>query len=343
MIGLRGEQAVVSYTPGQRLQRQLRATWRRWMQSARIFAENRLAITGVILILIFAFMALLHPLLLGSVWPRGVYHPEVGYDITVAPWPSGPSARHLLGVDAMGRDILSMLMAATRPTFIVAISAALATAVLGTLFGAISAYFRGPIDSILYAFSSALYLLPAPVLIALIAARFYDQIDAMRFGLIYGLLVGGGSAAIVLRSHALTLMNRSYIDASRVAGAGAWYIITRHLIPHMLPLALVHMMLSVVGVVVADGFIAFFGLRHIRLNWGAMVYNGIQFLNINPEIPWLQIIAPTLALSIFTAAFYVMARGLQEIADPRLTERRNISTAFVQQSRDSAEETTTLV
>jgi peptide/nickel transport system permease protein len=321
MTVLPEERAKASYKPAQRLKRQWVATWRQLRESARVFVDNRLAMAGVALILAFALMAFIHPLLLGTVWPRGIYHPEVGYDETVAPWPAGPSPGHLLGVDAMGRDILSMLMAATRPTFVVALSAALTTAVLGTMIGAISAYFRGPLDAVLYNFSSALYLLPAPMVIAIIGARFYSQIDAVRFGLIYGLLVGGGSAAIVLRSHALTLMTRPYIEASRVAGAGAWHIITRHLVPHMLPLAVVHMMLAVVGVVVADGFIAFFGLRHIRLNWGAMVYNSIHFLNINPKIPWPAIIAPTLALSLFAAAFYMVARGLQDVVDPRMRGR----------------------
>jgi ABC-type dipeptide/oligopeptide/nickel transport system permease subunit len=297
----------------------LAANWRRWQAGARIFAESRLGMLGVILILIFALMALIHPLLLGTVWPRGVYHPETGYDQRVAPWPAGSSPAHPLGVDTWGRDILSMLMASTRPTFAVAISAALATAILGTAIGALSAYFRGPVDAILYNLSSALYLLPAPVIIVIVGSRFYRELDAVRFGLLYGLLVGGGSAAIVMRAHALTLMNRTYIEASRVSGAGAWFIITRHLVPHMLPLAVVHMLMAVVGAVVADGFIAFFGLRGIRLNWGTMVYNSITILrSYNPNIPWGSIIAPTLALSLFAAAFYMVARGLQEVADPRL-------------------------
>jgi peptide/nickel transport system permease protein len=87
----------------------------------------------------------------------------------------------------------------------------------------------------------------------------------------------------------------------------------------MLPLAVVHMLMAVVGAVVADGFIAFFGLRGVRLNWGAMVYNSITIMrSYNPNIPWGAIMAPTLALSLFTAAFYMVARGLQEVADPRL-------------------------
>jgi peptide/nickel transport system permease protein len=284
----------------------------------RIFTSNRLAVFGMILITIFALMALVHPLMLGTVWQRTVYHPETGYDVSVAPWPADPSLAHPLGVDVLGRDILSMLMAATRPTFVVAIFAAMTTAIVGTLLGSIMAYYKGVVDGFLSNFSNAVYLLPAPMIIVIIGARYYEQVDAMRFGLIYGLLVGCGSAAIVLRSHALTLMNRGYIDASRVAGAGAWQIIMKHLVPHMLPLAAVHMMFSVVGVVVADGFIAFFGFRQIRLNWGAMVYNGIQFLTLNEKVPWLQIIAPTVALSLFAAAFYMIARGLQDVADPRL-------------------------
>ncbi|MEX2161809.1 MAG: dephospho-CoA kinase [Anaerolineales bacterium] len=302
----------------------LAALLRLWGEGLRRFLRHPMAKVGVGILVLFAILMVLHPLLLGTVWPRGVYNPLLGYDLNAAPWPSGPSWSHLLGVDAQGRDIFSMLLAAIPPSFEVALAAALATLVLSTAIGALSAYYRGALDAILYNLSSALYLVPALVIVAILAARYYEEIGSWEFGLIYGALVGGGSAAIVMRSHGISLMTRPYIDASRVAGAGAGRIIFRHLIPHLLPLAVVQMMLAVVGAVVADGFMAFFGFGDTRFNLGFMVYNGIFYLNINPSIPWLQIIAPTFALSLFVAAFYLIARALQDLSDPRLAESRRI-------------------
>ncbi|MEX1247134.1 MAG: dephospho-CoA kinase [Anaerolineales bacterium] len=317
--------AGLHVTRGSRFAGRAQAAWRHWRGGLQTFARHPMGKLGVAILVLFALLAIAHPLLLGTVWKRGIYHPITGFDMAVAPWPSGPTLAHPFGNDAQGRDILSMLMAAIPPTFAVAIAAALATLVLATAIGALSAYFRGPVDAIFYNISSALYLIPALVVIAILASRFYSQIGAWEFGLIYGVLVGGGSAAIVMRSHAMSLMNRAYVDASRVAGAGAWRIISRHLLPHLLPLAVVQMMLAVVGAVVADGFMAFYGFGDTRFNWGQMVYNGIQFLTINPKIPWLQILAPTAALSLFAAAFYMISRALQDLSDPRLADSRELT------------------
>ncbi len=295
--------------------RQLRDDW-------AIFSRNRLAMLGLALIGVFALMAIIHPLLMGTIWPKGIYNPETGYDINVAPWPAPPGQGHLLGTDALGRDVLSMLLASTRASFTVAITAALTTALVSLAIGAVSAYYRGAVDAVFSNISDALLLLPAPIIMVILSSKYYEAIGTVRFGLLYGVLAGAGSAAIVMRSHALTLMTRPFIDAARVAGARGRYIILRHLVPHMLPLVAVHMMLTVTGAVVADGFIAFFGLRGVRLNWGSMIYNGIAFQVINPTVPWNTIVAPTLALSLFAAAFYFVARGLHDVSDPRTRGRQ---------------------
>jgi peptide/nickel transport system permease protein len=292
-----------------------------WRSEIEVFLHNRLAAVGCLMILGFALMGLAHPLLMATVWPGGVYHPERGYDESVLPWPSPPTRGHLMGVDAVGRDVFSMLLASTRSTFAVAVTAALTTAVLALALACLAAVGGGALDLALGNLSEALQLLPAPVLMVLLGAAFSGQIDELRFGLIYGILAGAGSAAVVLRSQALSVMTRPYIEASRVAGARPLHIVVRHLIPQLLPLAGVHMMLAVTGAVVADGFIAWMGLRDVRLNWGTMAYWGVSYLTINPQVPWIQILAPSLALSAFTAAFYLVANGLQDIADPRRQQR----------------------
>jgi ABC-type dipeptide/oligopeptide/nickel transport system permease component len=319
----RRETLVVRLKASRRAFRIRLMTIRREMARAWIiYRRNILGMIGLALVALFGLLAISHFFLVGSsVWPRTIYSPELGFDPRYAPHPSPPSRDHLLGTDVLGRDVLSMLMHSAKSTFVLAITAALTTAVLSTLAGAAAAYFRGMVDGVLSAIADALLLLPVPITMTILGARYYAELNAFTFGLIYGLLAGLSSAAIVMRSHALTLMARPFVEAARVSGARAPYIIFRHLVPNMAPLAAVQMMIAVTGAVVSDGFISFFGLRSIRLNWGAMVYNAFTMLRINPDIPWMAIIAPTLALSLFAAAFYLIARGLHDVADPRLQER----------------------
>jgi peptide/nickel transport system permease protein len=292
--------------------------WRQLAEDWAVFRRNRMAMLGLGLLAVFALMALSHPILLSTVWPRGIYGAQTGYDLTMQPWPAPPRwPDHLLGVDALGRDTFSRLLAATQPSFTVAFSAALMTALVSTIFASLAAYHRGPLDAVVSNVSDALLLLPVTILMVIVGSQFYDEIGSLEFGLLYGVLAGASSATIVMRAHALTLMNRSFIEAARVSGAGAAHIILRHLVPHMLPLVAVHMMIAVVGAVVAEGFIAWLGFRtDLRVNWGTMIYDAIKWTEYRAGVAWPAIIAPTMALSLFAASFYFVARGLRDVSDP---------------------------
>ncbi|MBN1812680.1 MAG: ABC transporter permease [Anaerolineae bacterium] len=301
--------------------------WRRLKGAWEVFAENRLALLGVGLIVLFAVMAVAHPILMATVWDETaagvrVYHPRTGFDPTVM-HPSTPSARHWLGTDALGRDVLSMLIAATTPEFVLGLTAATTAAAIGTSIGMISAYYyRGVVDTAFSYLSDAFLLMPAPLFMVIISVQFIDDIGPVQFGLLYGVLSGVSSAAIIMRSYALTVMTKPFIEACRVAGGGAIHIITRHLLPHMLPMAALYMMLTVTGAVVADGFVSFFGLERVHLNWGSMMFNSfISAMALGTGYEWHTLIPPSVALSLFAAAFYLVSRGLHEIADPRLRER----------------------
>ncbi len=298
-------------------------TWRRIKEAWGVYSQNWMAVLGLVLILIYAAMAIAHPILMKTVWPKGIYDPVLGHDIEIFPHPSPPSAKHLLGTDALGRDVLSTLLAATRPSFLMAITAAITTAFIGTLIGAISAYFRGVVDSIFAHLADVTLLAPAPLVMVIIG--FVLDIQPVEFGLIFGILAGVGVVAIVLRSHALTIMSKPFIEASRVAGAGAIHIVFKHLVPHMLPLAAVNMMLTVTGAIFANGFIAFLGLSRAQLNWGSMIYDSFTYQQwVNTTITWNVLIPSAMAISLFAAAFYLIGIGLHEVAEPRIAERRAI-------------------
>jgi peptide/nickel transport system permease protein len=305
--------------PG-RLRRRLRANSRRWRSDWEVFSQNRLAVFGLVVVGIFFLMAIAHPILRATVWQHNRYDPVTGYDMTVI-HPSAPSRIHLLGTDTLGRDVLSMLLAATTPTFIVGISAALTTAAIGTAIGVVSAYRKGTVDTIFTHVSDAFLLLPAPLFMVIVGMRYRD-IGAVQLGLIYGIIAGAGAAAIVMRAQALKVVVRPFIDAARIAGGGGRRVMFVHIVPHMLPLASLYMMLAVTGAVVADAFIAFFGFTRSYLNWGTIIYLSFAYSSyLRGGVEWHVMIPPSIALSLFAAAFYFVSRGLHQVADPRLRVR----------------------
>ena len=304
----------------QRWKRRARANWRRFGTDWSVFAENRLAVFGLVLIGLFLIMSIAHPILRATVWQHNRYDPVTGYDMEVV-HPSPSTSLHLLGTDTLGRDVLSMLLAATTPTFIVGISAAFVTAFIGTLIGVASAYRKGAVDAIFTHVSDAFLLLPAPLFMVIVGMRF-REIKPVPLGVIYGVIAGAGGAAIVMRSQALQVVVRPFIDAARVAGGGSRRVMFVHVLPHMLPLAALYMMLAATGAVVADAFISFFGFTRSYLNWGTIIYSSFAYsAYLRGGAEWHVLIPPSIALSLFAAAFYFVSRGLHEVADPRLRVR----------------------
>lgn len=296
----------------------LQLTRTRLSNSWRIYRQSPLGVIGVLLIVFFGVLAVLHPILMATVWPSGVYDPEIGFD-GHAINPAPPSSAHLLGTDALGRDVLSMLLAATTPTFILGLTAAATTAVIGTTVGGLAGYFRGATDTLLSQLSDMFLLLPAPILMVIIGTRFRD-LQPLQLGLIYGLFAGMGNTAIVMRSLALKLRELPFIEASKTSGGGSLYILVRHVFPHMLPMAALQTMVAVTGAVVADGFISFFGFTRSISNWGTMVYNALTYstaVGLSKPL-WNGLLPPSMALSLFALAFYLASRGMHRVADPRL-------------------------
>jgi peptide/nickel transport system permease protein len=308
-------------TRWQRRRQRTGAGWRQFRSNWRIFAEHRLAVFGVVLLLGFALMAVAQPVLLATVWPERIYSADTGFDIEVL-HPSSPSSKHLLGTDTVGRDVLSVLLASTAPTFVVGLTAAITAAVIGTTIGALAAYWGGLVDATFMQIADAFLLVPAPLVMIIVGSRFKDMGPA-AFGVLYGILAGLSGAAIVIRSHGLSIMSKPFIEAARVAGGGSVHVMLRHLVPHLLPLAAVFMMITATGAVIADGFVSFLGITRMHHNWGSMIFWSFAYTaTINATVTWNVLLPPAIAFSLFAASFYFISRGLQHVADPKLRQER---------------------
>jgi peptide/nickel transport system permease protein len=300
----------------QLLKRRSATIWRQLRHDGQIFRRNRLAVLGVVIIAVFGILVLAYPILRATVFSHDMYNPMTGFDFRTL-HPSKPGPEHWLGTDSLGHDVLSMLMAATPPTFVVGIAAALTTASISTLLGLLSAYYAGTVDAIVMQVADAFLLLPAPLFMVIMGMRFPD-LNSLHLGIVYGLIAGLGAATIVMRAQALQVVAKPFINAARVAGGSHLHILFTHILPHMLPLAALQMMLAVTGAVVADGFIAFFGFTHNTLNWGTMIYTSFTYSSaLGVATEWHVLLPPAFALSFFAAAFYFVSRGLYEVADPR--------------------------
>ena len=315
--------SIVTYNRWERTRIRLNLSLRRFRDSWRVFSQSRLAVLGIMLIVMFGLMAIAHPILLKTVWPSGIYDPITGFDINVAPHPTPPGPGHLLGTDSLGRDVLSMLLAATTPTFLVGLTAALTTAFVGTILSVTAAYFRKGVDAIITNLADVFLLFPAPVIMVIIGARFRD-LGPIPLGLIYGLVTGAGGTVLVMRAHGLQVVSKPFMEAAHIAGGGAWHIITKHLLPAMLPLAALQMMIAVSGAVIADGFISFFGLTRSVSNWGTIIYDAFvysQYADAEAGM-WHMLLPAAICFSLFALGFYLVSRGLHRVASPTIREER---------------------
>lgn len=317
---------AVKHSSWQRLRIRAGLSWRRLKMDWAVFSQSRLAILGVIIITMFGLMAIAHPILMRTVWPRAIYDPTTGFDMQIFQHPTPPGSGHLLGTDTLGRDVLSMLLAATTPTFILGLTAALATAVVGTAMSVTAAYFRGPVDAIITNVADVFLLFPAPVVMVIIGARF-RTLGPVPLGLIYGFVIGAGPTTLVMRAHALQVVSKPYMEAAHIAGGGSLHTITKHLLPAMMPLAALQMMIAVTGAVVADGFISFFGLTRTVSNWGTLIYDAFVYANISSVqgALWHMLLPAALSFSLFAMGFYLVSRGLHRVASPTIREEQAVA------------------
>lgn len=286
------------------IQVRIRLLWDRLRQDWEEYSENTIAVIGCCILLFFVLISLTYPLLRETIMDHAIYNPQVAFDPEAQP---GLTIRHPLGLCCSGRDTLSVLMAATIPTFKVGLSAAITAALVGTTVGYVAAYFQGLIDLIFVQMAKAFLILPPPLVMVLVGSRFRD-LEPIHLGSIYGLIAGLGGTALVIRAKTLKVLALPFIDASRAAGSGGPHILRKHVLPHTLPLIATYTTLAVRDAIIADGFLSFFGFTRSYLNWGYMIYDSGLFSPSN--------LPPLAMISLFTAAFYMISQGFRELVAP---------------------------
>lgn len=282
-----------------------------------IFMESRIGVLALATIVIFGLMAVSHPILMATVWDQATYDPVTGYAFDQVEQPAPPSWNHLLGTDSLGRDILSQLLASTRSEFILGITAAVVTVVIATTVGSVAAYYGGIVDSFFMRLADLIIALPGISLLIVLSALF--DLNIFYLALILGVLGGFGGTAIILKSQALSIKVKPYIEAARVAGGSQSHIIAVHIIPNLLPLSLLYMMFTVTAAIFAEAVLSFLGLLDLRMSWGIMIHTASTggYLLGGTQYWWLIVPAGG-SITFLCSAFYLSGRALDEVVNPRL-------------------------
>ena len=251
---------------------------------------------------------------------------DVGDAVRIPVQPAPPTLggdeghAHLLGTDPQGRDIFSQLLYGARAAFLLGFVAAFTTVFIATTVGSVAAYYGGKLDGFLMRTADLILLMPLlPLLIVLSAAI---QINMVMLGIMIGVLGGFGADAIILKSQALSIKVKAYIDAARVAGGTDRHIIFRHIVPNVVPLSLLYMMFGVTLAIALEATLSYLGLLNIQMSWGIMINTAkTQGYLLSGTSYWWLLFPSGLAVSFLAFGFFVVGRGMDEVINPRLRAR----------------------
>lgn len=281
-----------------------------------VFRQNLLGKIGLTLMIIFALMAL------GSFFTPlmgPMYDPMTGVDPEIS-HSTGPSMRHWLGTDFIGRDIFAQILEGAKIAFMVGLSAAFISIVLGTIIGMISGYMGSVVDTVLMRLADMIMVMPSLLILLLLSALF-GQLNIWLIVLLIALLRWPGVSRII-RAQTLTLKHRPFIEAAKVAGASHMRIIFRHIMPNVLPLSFLYMTFRVTSAILVEAALAFLGFGDpSQVSWGMMLQWVWKTGHMFQAPYWL--LPPGICISLLTLSFYMLGRAMDEVLDPRLRKEEH--------------------
>ena len=277
-----------------------------WAIAARHFKKNRLAIGGLLVMILLYVITLVTPLI-------APFDPAAQGDIITSRY-LPPSAEHLMGTDKFGRDIFSRVLYGARISLSIGFVAVGISVTLGTLIGALAGYFGGWVDSVLMRFTDMMLAFPRLVLLIVVIAVFENQ-SIWLVVVVLGLTGWMGTSRIV-RGEVLSLREREFVQAARALGMGDWRIIVRHVIPNTMAPVIVSATLGIGLTILTEASLSFLGLgvQPPTPSWGNMVSDGRDALT---QAWWIATF-PGLAIVLTVVAFNLLGDGLRDALDPRL-------------------------
>ncbi len=297
-----------------------------WRDAWRRLLRNKLAVFGMVIVLVIALASLIGPTIIQKTTGYSYeYIPkEINLNKSFAPFrsPEGKfSWLHPMGTDNAGRDILARVLSGGQISLMVALIATAVSLIIGVSYGALAGYVGGRVDDLMMRIVDVLYALPYVIIVIVLLALLPAKTPTGQLAQLFVALgaVSWLTMARIVRGQVLSLKNQEFVLAARATGVSTPKIIFRHLIPNVLGPVIVYATLTVPTVMLSEAFLSFLGLgvRPPRVSWGSLAADGAQNLAI---YPW-QLIFPgvTMALMLFCLNF--LGDGLRDALDPQMRKQ----------------------
>jgi peptide/nickel transport system permease protein len=286
----------------------------------RAVRRNRKATAGAVLLLLFCFLALFPGLIAHDSPTAEIYGRSMGV-----------SSAHLLGTTAYGQDLFAQVVWGTRQVMIIAFGAGLAATAIAAIIGVTAAYVGGATDGVLNLITDVLLVIPLFPLLIVIAA--YVQNSGTLVLITVLTLTGWSYTARQLRSQALSVRHRDFLEAAKVRGERAVYIVCVEILPTMTSLLVAAFLTNALYAVLFASSLQFIGLGDPNAtSWGTMLY----WAENNEALQtgqYLWAVAPGVCIAALGTAFALLNYAFDEIGNPALRPVRKIRSKRVRPAR----------
>jgi len=273
---------------------------------AKAFLQSGMGPVGLGILLVVALAAIFAPVIAPD-GPFKLGGPRLA--------PMGTEG-HLLGTDHLGRDILAQLVYGARVSLSIGLVAAMISLVVGVVVGSLAGYYGGWVDLVLSRITDMFLIIPAFFLIIVIVATFGS-------GIFYVMVVIGLTAwptsARLMRAQALSLRERTFIQALRALGESSPRILAGHIVPNGIQPLIANASLDIAGAILIEAGLSFIGLGDPnKATWGRMIFDGRTSITS----AWWVSVLPGIAIIVTVLGFYLVGDGISYVLNPRSRRAR---------------------
>lgn len=280
-----------------------------WQAAWLRFKQNKAAMNSIYILTFIVLCLIFGPML------AAFGHDEIDWNVITDPYELGkPSfeSGHYFGTDDLGQDLFARTMQGGRLSIMVGFMGAFVAVVIGSLWGSISGFVGGALDSIMMRVIEILDSVPFMFMVILFVTLFGNNIYLIF--IVIGMVSWLGIARVV-RGVTFSLKNREFIEAAHSIGVSHWKIVLRHIIPNVLGIVMVYASLMVPGFIIFESFLSFLGLgvQPPDTSWGVLISAGAKTIDV---AIW-QLAFPSLFLVTTLFCFNFIGDGLRDALDPK--------------------------
>ena len=266
--------------------------------------------TGLIVLTFFIFLAIFGPMLVDQA--------QLDPATATGPILEGPSRSYPLGTDNFGRSVLGLVVAGARVSLMVGLTATIGAMVLGATIGIASGYFGGKIDTVLNFITNWVLVIPW-IALAIVLASLWGR-SLLAIIVVIAITSWAGTARLT-RSQALSVRERTYVERSRALGSVHWHLVSRHILPNVMPVLFANTVLTVALAILSETTLALLGLGDPNsISWGITIQESFENGALTAGY-WWWLIPPGLAIVMVTLSFTMCGYALDEILSPKLRDR----------------------